>query len=85
MKTRADLESELMEARTQLAEAKAELAQTEAYIAGVDCTNEKLRTQLAELAEVIHYPRCWDTAAYPTLLSAITEIGCECKYEQPED
>jgi len=41
MKTIADLESELQEARTQL-------AQTEAYIAGVDCTNEKLRNELAE-------------------------------------
>lgn len=34
-------------------------------------------------AEVIHYPRCWDTAAYPTLASAVWEAlswaGCsEC-------
>lgn len=37
---------------------------------------------------MIHYPEHWDTAAYPTLDSAITEIllctGCsECKTEQP--
>ena len=26
-------------------------------------------------AALIHYPECWDTAAYPTLASAIKEIG----------
>lgn len=25
------------------------------------------------VAEKIHYPQCWDTAAYPTLLSALWE------------
>ena len=28
-----------------------------------------------KLASAIHYPDCWDTMAYPTLLSAITEIN----------
>lgn len=36
------------------------------------------------LAEAIHYPKCWDTIAYPRLSDAIIEIigcaGCnECK------
>lgn len=29
-----------------------------------------------ELGHAIHYPDCWDTAAYPTLLDALKEIGC---------
>ncbi len=37
------------------------------------------------LAEAIHYPDCWDTMAYPTLLSAITEVNhcttCANKYK----
>lgn len=38
-----------------------------------------------KIAEAIHYPRCWDTAAYPTLFDALYEMagccGCsECKY-----
>ena len=28
------------------------------------------------LAEAIHYPECWDTMAYPTLLDALKEVGC---------
>jgi hypothetical protein len=34
------------------------------------------------LAAVLHYPTCWDTAAYPTLASALREIGafkCQCE------
>lgn len=27
-----------------------------------------------ELADAIHYPECWDTAAYPTLASALWEM-----------
>jgi hypothetical protein len=41
--------------------------------------------ELAEIAKTIHYPDCWDTAAYPTIYSALNElagcVGCsECKY-----
>ena len=35
-----------------------------------------------KISALLHYPECWDVAAYPTLLSAIQEIhrGCtECK------
>lgn len=32
------------------------------------------------LGNYIHYPYCWDTAAYPTLGEALAEIGCN-----PED
>ncbi len=35
------------------------------------------------LASVLHYPGCWDTAAYPTLASAIKEIAAfKCSDEQ---
>lgn len=38
------------------------------------------------LASVLHYPGCWDTAAYPTLASAIKEIGTfKCSDEQHSD
>ena len=36
--------------------------------------------EIKRIADAIHWPDCWDTAAYPTLLSAIQEIGCN-----PED
>lgn len=35
-------------------------------------------------SSLIHYPECWDTVAYPTLLDAIKEIGCnpeDCTHE----
>jgi hypothetical protein len=39
-------------------------------------------------AEAIHYPRCWDTAAYPTLADAIWEAltwaGCSECQKHPE-
>jgi hypothetical protein len=39
-------------------------------------------------ADIIHYPECWDTAAYPTLESAVTEVlsmaGCSACDEQDE-
>lgn len=28
------------------------------------------------ISKAIHYPECWDTMAYPTLLDAIKEVGC---------
>ena len=36
----------------------------------------ELADELRAVAAAIHYPDCWDTAAYPTLLSALEEIGC---------
>jgi len=32
--------------------------------------------RLDEISEAIHYPECWDTMAYPTLLDAIKEFVC---------
>ena len=32
--------------------------------------------EIERIADAIHWPVCWDTAAYPTLLSALQEIGC---------
>ena len=42
--------------------------------------NKRLKEQVANLAYLIHYPEHWDTACYPTLESALHEIGCsECR------
>jgi len=32
--------------------------------------------QIIRIATHIHYPECWDTAAYPTLADAVCEITC---------
>jgi hypothetical protein len=32
-----------------------------------------LQTVFDQIAEVMHYPDCWDTSAYPTLESAVLE------------
>lgn len=37
-----------------------------------DCCACKM--QLERIAKNIHYPECWDTAAYPTLADAVCEI-----------
>lgn len=41
----------------------------------------KLQMELCELSAAIHYPECWDTMAYPTLLDALIEIGCNAEHE----
>lgn len=46
--------------------------------------------QLEAIRKAIHYPECWDTAVYPTLLHAVCEaFQCaadECEHpEQPKD
>jgi len=35
----------------------------------------KLYSELVAIKEVLHYPKCWDTMAYPTLLDAIIETN----------
>lgn len=45
---------------------------------------ESISGDISALAAAIHYPECWDTAAYPDLLSALREVtasaGCSaCK------
>ena len=41
----------------------------------------------ARIAELLHYPLCWDTAAYPTAFDAMIEAagaaGCSTCAEQP--
>lgn len=34
---------------------------------------EKLDTESAVIAKLLHYPEHWDVAAYPTLYSAVVE------------
>lgn len=40
----------------------------------------------ARIAELLHYPRCWDTAAYPTVFDAMIETagaaGCSACMER---
>lgn len=38
--------------------------------------SKELEGRLEDIALAIHYPDCWDTLAFPTLLDAIKEIGC---------
>lgn len=38
--------------------------------------------QLNSIAKRIHYPACWDTAAYPTLLDAIREMAGPCTCDE---
>lgn len=33
---------------------------------------------MMDAAKLIHYPECWDTAAYPTLHDALHEILNPC-------
>lgn len=45
---------------------------------------------IERIAVLIHYPGCWDTAAYPTLEDAMLEVAawskCECQKElSPEN
>ena len=35
----------------------------------------KENTTIEEVKTALHYPECWDTMAYPTLLDAIKEIS----------
>ena len=37
---------------------------------------EEMERILKSYADKIHYPGCWDTLAYPSLLDALGEIGC---------
>jgi len=41
----------------------------------------------AELNKIMHYPECWDTAAYPTVLDAVSEVfKCsECNPSQTSE
>ncbi|MFL0802407.1 MAG: hypothetical protein K6L81_01730 [Agarilytica sp.] len=48
--------------------------------------NDLLKDKLRKVAESIHYPDCWDTAAFPSLFDALSEIGCNpshCTKHQP--
>ena len=38
--------------------------------------SDNFEAQVEAIKGEIHYPDCWDTAAYPTLISAVREIGC---------
>lgn len=45
-------------------------------------THERAHSEV--VVEAMHYPKCWDTVAYPTLFDALNElagcVGCsECK------
>ena len=52
--------------------------------AAVQKRNERIKELNAErerIAKQIHYPECWDTAAYPSLADAVCEIAA-CDPEQ---
>ncbi len=41
-----------------------------------EAMQEAWNAALEKVGRAIHYPECWDTMAYPTLLDALKEIGC---------
>lgn len=46
---------------------------------------KKKQTSIEDVMKALHYPDCWDTAAYPTVLDAVLEVfkcsNDECKYQ----
>lgn len=59
------------------AQALAEWASRAAISAPATVVERALALARQRIAEALHYPTCWDTAAYPTLESAAWEaIGC---------
>ncbi len=38
----------------------------------------KDREEIEAIKDLLHYPDCWDTIAYPTLLDAIKEMRGRC-------
>lgn len=50
------------------------LEQTEALTADDFFAARKHGSPYGNIADAIHYPECWDTAAYPTVLCALHEI-----------
>ena len=57
-------------------------------IAGLKAQLDHERKVVKELGKLIHYPACWDTSVYQTVLEAYTEhFGChpfKCQYEYNE-
>lgn len=49
----------------------------ETYMLALEAAS-KAKAELEDIAKIIHYPECWDTMAYPTLLSAIKAHQLEC-------
>lgn len=45
---------------------------------------QELRHQNEQIANVLHYPKCWDDVAYPTLLDAVSEIAHCTVCAEPE-
>lgn len=51
---------------------------------GTQLYAEPVDAECGELARRLHYPDCWDTAAYPTLNSALLEVaGCSAHPPKP--
>lgn len=44
------------------------------YAAAHDQFRDATKTMADRIASAIHYPECWDTAAYPTIESALSEV-----------
>ena len=41
-----------------------------------DKLREEAANEIEAIMEALHYPECWDTVNYPTLLDAVKETGC---------
>ncbi len=52
-----------------------EMRAIRAYALATIAAHEAARPTAESLAAAIHYPECWDTAAYPTMLHALSETA----------
>jgi len=59
----------------------AELAMARAEVERLRRAKDQMEKMLDTIADHIHYPDCWDTAAYPSLVDAVCEITM-CDPEQ---
>ena len=47
-----------------------------------------LQAEVERLKGAIHYPGCWDTVAYPTLLDAVSAFACapeDCTHKERDN
>jgi len=82
------MRDEIEDLKMKNARISAELAGSQAEASRLEATNARIsaewqaarderdaaRAAMAGIATHIHYPECWDTAAYPTVVDAVREI-----------
>jgi hypothetical protein len=59
--------------------AMAEVAEARKLCMDLICENQGLKHKIDLIGKEIHYPKCWDTAAYPYVQDALRETSFECQ------